>query len=94
MIEATPLVTVSMQILITMLEMTGRVPSLSGAMRKALTDAHGKPEPLQHIKSFDTGYLKIDIVGDSTLIFHLAHNTPGASVCGKQITKQGLEFFG
>ncbi len=47
MVEATPLVTVSMQMLITMLEMTGRVPSLSGAMRKALTGAHGKPEPLK-----------------------------------------------
>ena len=93
MVEATPLVTVSMQMLITMLEMTGRVPSLSGAMRKALTDAHGKPEPLQNIKSFDTGYLKIDIVGDSSLIFHLAHNTPGASSNGKQITKpKGWNF--
>ena len=38
MIEATPLVTVSMQLLATLLEMTGRVPSLSGAIRKALTD--------------------------------------------------------
>jgi hypothetical protein len=93
MIEATPLVTVSMQLLVTLLEMTGRVPSLSGAIRKALTDAHGKPEPLRNIKSFDTGYLKIDIVGDSTLIFHLAENTPGASVCGKKITKPaGWEF--
>ena len=37
--------------------------------------------------------MKIDIVGDSTLIFHLAHNTPGASVCGKQITKpKGWNF--
>ena len=93
MIEATPLVTVSMQILITLLEMTGRVPSLSRAMRKALTDAHGKPEPLQDIKSYNTGYLKIDIVGDSSLIFHVAENTPGASMSGKKGLKPaGWEF--
>ena len=42
---------------------------------------------MQHLKSFDTGYLKIDVVGDSSLIFHLAHNTPGASMDGKKIIK-------
>ena len=85
MIEATPLVITSMQILTTLLEMTGRVPGLSGAMRKALTEAHGKPEPLQDIKSYDTGYLKVDVVGDSSLIFHVAENTPVASLDGKKV---------
>ncbi len=93
MIAATPLVTVSMQILITLLEMTGRAPSPSRAMRKAFTDAHGKPEPLQDSKSYNTGYLKIDIVGDSSWIFHVAENTPGASMSGKKRLKpSGWEF--
>ena len=61
MIEAMPVVTMSMQILVTLLEMTGRVKSLSAAMKHALVNAHGNPEPLNNIKSYDTGYLKVDI---------------------------------
>jgi hypothetical protein len=87
MIEAMPVVTMSMQILVTLLEMTGRVQSLSAAMKHALVNAHGNPEPLNNIKSYDTGYLKVDIYGDSSLIFHVSENTPGASVVKGKVVK-------
>ena len=93
MIEAMPVVTMSMQILVTWLEMTGRVESLSAAMKHALVNAHGNPEPLNNIKSYNTGYLKVDIYGDSSLIFRVSENTPGSSVVmGKVVKHKGWKF--
>ena len=86
-----PVVTMSMQILVTLLEMTGRVQNLSEAMKHALKAAHGNPEPLDDIKAYDLGHLQVDIFADSSMIFHPAASTPGASVVnGKLIKPKGF----
>ena len=91
MIEAVPELTMNLQTLATLLDMTGRVPNLGISMKRALVAAHGNPEPLDDIKAYDLGYLKVDIFADSSMISHPAASTPGASVVnGKLIKPKGF----
>ncbi len=87
-----PQLTMAMQTLATMLDMSGRATNLCAAMRKYLMEAHGDPDPAKGLKAPDLGYVKVDIFADSSLIFHPAATTPGASILNGMLVKpKGFE---
>ncbi len=92
MTAAVPELTMAMQTLATMLDMSGRATNLCAAMSKSFKEAHGDPELVKRLKAPDLGYVKVDIFADSALIFHPAATTPGASILnGKLVKPKGFE---
>ena len=56
-------------------------------MSRSLKDAHGDPEPVKGLKAPDLGFVKVGVFADSSLIFHPAATTPGASILNGKLVK-------
>ena len=65
MTTALPELTMAMQTLVTMLNISGRATNFCAAMKKFLTDARGDPEPANGLRAPDLGHVKVDVFADS-----------------------------
>ena len=70
-----------------MLHLTKRSPGLLDALVREMMIAREGSEPLKNLAEQEWSNIKIDVIGDSSLITHLGASTPGAKVVGNKIEK-------
>ncbi len=82
-----PEMTMAMQTLTTLLNLSNLAPNLAAAFKEWLKNARGDPEPFKKLSSPNLGHVKTDVIADSSLLFHHAPSTPGARIVGGKLVK-------